>query len=67
MALSLEVLVGIAIVRDDAGSTSASIVAANTSLFRFNTPNCGGDPLRCSAEVFLLVGATVSCLSLIHI
>jgi hypothetical protein len=57
----VEVLIGTVTVEDDAGSTSASIAAANTSLFRVGSVTCTGtSPLRCSAQVFLLANAVVS-------
>ena len=58
---AVEVLIGTVTVEDDAGSTSATIAAANTSLFRVGAVTCtGASPLQCTARVFLQANAVVS-------
>ena len=56
-----ELLIGTVTVGDDAGSTSATIAATNSSLFRVGAVTCTGtSPLQCEAAIFLRQGAVVS-------
>lgn len=59
-----DMLIGTVSIRDDAGSATPSVAPSNPSLFRVTTPSCAvvpsGQPVVCTADVYLLASAIVS-------